>query len=141
MYDLSKKDAIVWGMTQESVAVEKYRSFGDATVGETGNICSYPLWAVHRLTKDDFIFIFHTGLWLHSNGVLGASPDGLIGVPAAYGFQHQDPDLAALLSSSVGPIKPDILEVKCPYTARDMTIPEAIRNIKGFCLGKPYYDC
>ena len=35
-YDLSKKDAIIWGMTQEPVAIEKYRQFGDATVEETG---------------------------------------------------------------------------------------------------------
>ena len=72
-----------------------------------------------------------TGLWLHSSGALGASPDGIIGVPAAYGYHHQDPVLASI----AGQIKPEVLEVKCPYNARDMTIAEAIHNIPAFFLG------
>nr|XP_034338751.1 uncharacterized protein LOC105344032 [Crassostrea gigas] len=35
-YDLSKKDAIIWGVCNERVAIDKYRSFGDAVVEPTG---------------------------------------------------------------------------------------------------------
>ena len=35
-YDLSKKDAILWGINNKSVAKKKYCSFGDAVVEETG---------------------------------------------------------------------------------------------------------
>ncbi len=35
-YDLSKKDAIIWGLNNESVAKAKYCTFGDAVVEETG---------------------------------------------------------------------------------------------------------
>ena len=48
-----------------------------------------------------------TGLWLHECGVLSASPDGLVGK------NH--------------------LEVKCPYTVRNMTIRDAVKN-DAFCL-------
>ena len=34
------------------------------------------------------------GVWLHNNGVLGASNIGLIRRPAAYGFCHQHPALS-----------------------------------------------
>lgn len=34
--DLSKKDAIIWGVCNERVAIDKYRSFGDAVVEPTG---------------------------------------------------------------------------------------------------------
>lgn len=37
-YDLSTKDAIVWGVSNESVAKAKYCSYGDAVVEETGNM-------------------------------------------------------------------------------------------------------
>ena len=46
---------------------------------------------------------------------LGASPDGII---TANGEKY----LA--------------VEVKCPYSARNMTVEEALRNIKAFCLSK-----
>lgn len=35
-YDLSKKDAIIWGMCNEKIAIEKYKTFGDAVVEPTG---------------------------------------------------------------------------------------------------------
>lgn len=35
-YDLLKKDAIIWGVCNERVAIDKYRSFGDAVVEPTG---------------------------------------------------------------------------------------------------------
>lgn len=37
-YDLSTKDAIVWGVSNESVAKAKYCSYGDAVVEETGTL-------------------------------------------------------------------------------------------------------
>ena len=43
------------------------------------------------------------GLWLHLSGMLGASPDGLVGRNA-------------------------LLEVKCPFTQRDSTIEEAVSS-------------
>ena len=45
---------------------------------------------------------------------LGASPDGIITVN---GEKY-------------------LVEVKCPYSARDMTVKEALRSIKAFCLSK-----
>ncbi|XP_062583748.1 uncharacterized protein LOC134245490 isoform X2 [Saccostrea cucullata] len=107
-YDLSKKDAIIWGTCDEKVAIEKYRTFGDAVVEPTG-------------------------IWLHCNGVLGSSPDGLIRRPAAFGFSYQNPGLADTLEMSN--VKPEILEVKCPFSAKNMTIPEAIEKVHDFCLG------
>ncbi|XP_062586339.1 uncharacterized protein LOC134247962 isoform X1 [Saccostrea cucullata] len=106
-YDLSKKDAIIWGTCNEKVAIEKYRTFGDAVVEPTG-------------------------IWLHCNGVLGSSPDGLIRCPAAFGFSYQNPGLADILEMSN--VKPEILEVKCPFSAKNMTIPEAIEKVHDFCL-------
>jgi hypothetical protein len=44
-----------------------------------------------------------TGLWLDKSGVLGASSNGLLG-------------------------KIHVLEVKCPYTARNMTLDEAVKS-------------
>ncbi|KAJ8335188.1 hypothetical protein SKAU_G00408270 [Synaphobranchus kaupii] len=49
-----------------------------------------------------------SGLWLTSSGILGASPDGLVG-------------------------SNDLIEVKCPYRERDKTIREAVSN-RMFCL-------
>ena len=50
-----------------------------------------------------------TGLWLHSSGILGASPDGFI------------------LDQNA------VLEVKCPYSARNLTVAQACK-LKDFCL-------
>ena len=36
-YNLAKKDAIVWGIANESVALEQYTSLGDAVVEPTGD--------------------------------------------------------------------------------------------------------
>ncbi|XP_052216974.1 uncharacterized protein LOC127881783 isoform X3 [Dreissena polymorpha] len=66
-----------------------------------------------------------TGIWLHESGVLGASPDGFVeGV--FRGLVHQQHGQATCSA--------DIIEVKCPYTARDMTIQEACSSIKDFYL-------
>ncbi|KAK3098705.1 hypothetical protein FSP39_022243 [Pinctada imbricata] len=106
-YDLSTKDAILWGITNESVAREQYCSFGDAVVTETG-------------------------VWLHESGVLGASPDDIIHRAATYNYSHQDPEVAELLEA-IG-LRPEIMEVKCPFSARNLTIEAAITSCKGFCL-------
>ena len=74
------------------------------------------------------------GIWLHNNGVLGASPDGLTRRPAAYGFCHQHPALS--YSIHTYNIKPEILEIKCPFLAKVKTILEAIESISEFCLGE-----
>lgn len=79
------------------------------------------------------ICMYVTGLWLHNSGSLGASPDGLIRVPAAHGYVHQD--AAVVLELGEDNIKPEVLEIKCPFSARHLTIPEAIQQIKDFCLG------
>lgn len=52
-----------------------------------------------------------TGLWLDGSGILGASPDGIV-----------DED--------------SVLEVKCPYTERNMTMEEAVNTSPNFCLKK-----
>lgn len=52
-----------------------------------------------------------TGLWLDGSGILGASPDGIV-----------DED--------------SVLEVKCPYTERNMTMEEAVNISPNFCLKK-----
>lgn len=53
-----------------------------------------------------------TGLWLHSSGVIGASPDGLVG---------QD----------------TIIEVKCPYSYRNSLLIDVLKNNKSYII---YYD-
>ena len=52
-----------------------------------------------------------TGLWLDGSGILGASPDGIV-----------DED--------------SVLEAKCPYTERNMTIEDAVNTSPNFCLKK-----
>ncbi|KAK7939877.1 hypothetical protein WMY93_003203 [Mugilogobius chulae] len=107
-YNLSNKDAIIWGTNNEAVARAKYCSFGDAVVEETG-------------------------VWLHTSGVLGASPDGIIHRPATHNYTHQLPTLGEQLEAMR--LRPEILEIKCPFTSRNMTIEEAINTSKDFCLG------
>ena len=52
-----------------------------------------------------------TGIWLDASGILGASPDGIV-----------DDET--------------VLEAKCPYTERNLTIEEAIATSPTFCLKK-----
>lgn len=70
---------------------------------------------------------------MHENGVLGASPDGLIRRAATHNYNHQAAEMTDVLEAMQ--VRPEILEVKCPFTARNMTISEAINLIKEFCLG------
>ncbi len=60
----------------------------------------------------------HAGLWLHSSGALGASPDGLVIQAPPFITVHFQDELARHLV-------PDIVEVKCPYSVRDMTLLKA----------------
>lgn len=53
--------------------------------------------------------VTRTGLWLHSCGFLGASPDGLIGEDA-------------------------IVEVKCPFKYRSMSMMENIKSNKEYII-------
>ncbi|XP_015772435.1 PREDICTED: uncharacterized protein LOC107350709 [Acropora digitifera] len=64
--------------------------------------------AINHFRKCTGLPVAETGIWLGPNGVLGASPDGLIG-------------------------QNHVLEVKCPYTQRNLTIAEAVLN-DSFCL-------
>ena len=82
-YDLIGVQAIAWGIDNEEMAVKAF-------------------------TKVTGLSINETGLWLHESGILGASPDGLVGDDA-------------------------VLECKCPYTQRNGTIEEACKS-KDFCL-------
>ena len=50
-------------------------------------------------------------IWFHSSGILGASPDGIVDDQT-------------------------VLEAKCPYTERNMTIEEAVQSSATFCLEK-----
>jgi hypothetical protein len=85
-YDASRAKAVVWGVNNENEAVKSFSN-------QTG------------------LPVEETGIWLHPSGLLGASPDGLVG-------------------------KNHLIEVKCPYSARASTIADAVDNIKDFCLSR-----
>lgn len=84
-YDLSKVKAVQWGVSNESEALKAFER-------KTG------------------LQVKETGVWLDESGLLGASPDGLVGDDS-------------------------VLEAKCPYTERNSTIEEALKN-SSFCLEK-----
>lgn len=70
------------------------------------------------------------GLWLHESGVLGASPDGLVVAPPVAvpaGRMHYQ------TAEARGAV-PHLLEVKCPYSARELTVHQAVSQLKDFCL-------
>ena len=66
--------------------------------------------AVKAFTLKTGLAVKETGIWFHLSGILGASPDGII-----------DDET--------------VLEVKCPYTERNLTIAEAVESAT-FCLEK-----
>ena len=84
-YSLSGVQAINWGINNEAEAIKAF-------VQATG------------LTVED------SGLWLDPSGILGASPDGLIGSNC-------------------------VLEVKCPFAQRHSEMAEAVKS-KDFFLEK-----
>ena len=77
--------------------------------------------------------LLYTGIWLHESGVLGASPDGFV----QGDFNANETVHPQVLDQPV--LSPDIVEVKCPFTARDMTIREACQSNKDFFLGKSFF--
>lgn len=79
-YDLSKVQAINWGITNENEAKKVFE-------------------------QKTQIYVEESGFWLQLSGMLGASPDGLIGANG-------------------------LLEIKCPFTQRDNTIEEAVSSDK-----------
>ncbi|XP_061174798.1 uncharacterized protein LOC133183939 [Saccostrea echinata] len=103
-YNLEKRAPIQWGLAHEKTAIQEYCKLFEVNVLETG-------------------------IWLHESGVLGASPDGFVqGSPKDITERvHQQENKSTLVS-------PDIVEVKCPFSARSMTIKEACSNVKDFFL-------
>jgi len=73
-----------------------------------------------------------TGIWLHESGVFGVSP-----VPD--GIANLLPESRLCPSANVAASNV-LVEVKCPYTARNMTVVAAAINCKNFCLGKFSYS-
>lgn len=82
-YNLSASSAIVWGRVHEPEAIQAYEVREGVTTAKTG-------------------------LWLHPNGVLGGSPDGLIGSDG-------------------------LLEVKCPWAWREYKVKDLFDK-KEYCL-------
>ena len=82
-YDLSGVKSIMWGTQHEKDAVSSF-------------------------SKTTGLVVNKTGIWLDDAGILGASPDGLIGEDA-------------------------LLEVKCPYSLRNETVCEGLKQ-KNFFL-------
>ena len=84
-YNLSRVKTVQWGVNNEEDAIKAFTNKTGKTVKETG-------------------------IWFHSSGILGASPDGFV-----------DDET--------------VLESKCPYTERNLTIEEAVKS-KTLCLEK-----
>ena len=80
-YDIS----VAWGVTNEAEAIKAF-------------------------TANTHLEVVDTGVWLDESGVLGASPDGLVG-------------------------EDHVLEAKCSYTFRNATFEEALKS-ETFCLEK-----
>lgn len=76
-----------------------------------------------------YYYLCTSGIWLHESGVLGASPDGFV-----QGDFHKT-DIVHLQQNDQPATLPAIIEVKCPFTAKDKTIMEACSFVKDFFLG------
>lgn len=61
-YDLSTKDAFVWGVSNESVAKAKYCSYGDAVVEDTGNMLHQHHFYLMIYLAVIFIQVLHKSL-------------------------------------------------------------------------------
>ena len=84
-YDISHVKAVAWGVTNKAEAIKTF-------------------------TVKTHLEVVETGVWLDESGILGASPDGLVG-------------------------EDHVLEAKCSYTFRDASIEEALKS-DTFCLEK-----
>ena len=83
VYNLENSKAISWGLVHEDEAIKQYKR-------ESG--------------RD----VYAVGLWLSECGMLGCSPDGLIGSDG-------------------------VIEVKCPFSLKDMTVEEGCAK-SDFCI-------
>ncbi|WAR08119.1 LOW QUALITY PROTEIN: hypothetical protein MAR_018077, partial [Mya arenaria] len=72
------------------------------------------------------VTLVQTGIWLHESGILGASPDGFVQEDYCGRVHLQDKEQPVM--------SPDIIEVKCPFSAKDMTITEACHSNRDFYL-------
>ncbi|XP_052249772.1 uncharacterized protein LOC127857417 [Dreissena polymorpha] len=110
-YNLEKRAPIQWGITHERNAKDDYCKEGSATVLPTG-----------MYKKNN----------IHQSGILGASPDGLVqGVYS--GPVHLQQNGQQLLSL-------DITDIKCPFSATDMTVAETCCSNKDFFLEPPSHE-
>lgn len=104
-YNLERCPAISWGITNERAAIDSYILLG-ASVEETG-------------------------VWLHESGAIGASPDGIVThqphCSGHTGILHFQTAAAKYLEA-------ELIEVKCPYSAKDMKIKDAVETVPGFFL-------
>ena len=84
-YDISRVKAVAWGVRNEAEAIKTF-------------------------TAKTHLEVVETGEWLDESGVLGASPDGLVG-------------------------EDHVLEEKCSCTFRNASIEESLKS-ETFCLEK-----
>ncbi|XP_062613222.1 uncharacterized protein LOC134274994 isoform X1 [Saccostrea cucullata] len=82
--------------------------------------------AIEEYSKIGEVTVLETGIWLHESGTLGASPDGFI--------QGESKCKPHLQVKGQVTRTPDIIEVKCPFSAKSMTVSDACANIKDFYL-------
>ncbi|XP_062611462.1 uncharacterized protein LOC134273287 [Saccostrea cucullata] len=108
-YNLESVKSIAWGIIHEDDALKKY--------------------------QNDFgALIQKTGIWLHESDALGASPDGLVlhppdGLvlhPPLCEVSYQTPDARAAI--------PELVEVKCPYSAASLSVEDPVHCLKDFYL-------
>lgn len=91
----------------------------------------WKIWYVFIIHVIIFIWNF-AGVWLHESGVIGASPDGIVThqthCSGHTGILHFQTEAAKYLEA-------ELIEVKCPYSAKDMKIKDAVKTVPGFFLG------
>lgn len=91
----------------------------------------WKIWYVFIIHVIIFIWNF-AGVWLHESGVIWASPDGIVThqphCSGHTGILHFQTEAAKYLEA-------ELIEVKCPYSAKDMKIKDAVETDPGFFLG------
>lgn len=91
----------------------------------------WKIWYVFIIHVIIFIWNF-AGVWLHESGVIRASPDGIVThqphCSGHTGILHFQTEAAKYLEA-------ELIEVKCPYSAKDMKIKDAVKTVPGFFLG------
>ena len=89
------------------------------------------LWILHQ--KNFIVISFSTGIWLHESGVLGESPDALISTAPNKSFPVHCQTAAALT------VQPQLVQVKCPFTAKDITVQEATSTLKNVYISMLHF--